>query len=143
MSGEDKEWAVRRGEGQVFWEGKELELGLGLGFLSSSSSSPSATTSLTRSESGGGAEEEGADIVAIKTGGHFPGSSVLWWKSKRSLMVADTIFVVPSGVYHVDREPGTTSFSFMWSIPNMVCLFFQFLFLFRLGVDDVDTSSSG
>ncbi|KAI9039921.1 putative metallo-beta-lactamase domain protein [Aspergillus affinis] len=104
MSVEDEEWAVRKGEGQVFWEGQELNLGLDL---------PLGSRSLSRAE---------ADIVAIKTGGHFPGSSVLWWKSKRSLMVADTIFVVPSGVYHVDREPGTTSFSFMWSIPNMIPL---------------------
>lgn len=100
MACEDAEWAVRKGEGQVFWEGRELELP---GSLSSDG------------------KGEGNDVVAIKTGGHFPGSSVLWWKSVRSLMVADTIFVVPSGVYHVDREPGTTSFSFMWSIPNMVC----------------------
>ncbi|KAH8434943.1 putative metallo-beta-lactamase domain protein [Aspergillus melleus] len=117
MSGEDKEWAVRRWKGQVFWEGGVLELGLGLSLGSSSIQSASAGSA------GEKAEEDGeADIVAIKTGGHFPGSSVLWWKSKRSLMVADTIFVVPSGVYHVDREPGTTSFSFMWSIPNMIPL---------------------
>lgn len=52
--------------------------------------------------------------------GHFPGSSVLLWKSERKLFVADSVMVVPSGVYHVDRPVGTASFSFMWSYPNMV-----------------------
>jgi hypothetical protein len=56
----------------------------------------------------------------VKVGGHFPGSSVMWWKGERKLFVADTITVVPSGVYHVDRLPGTSSFTFMWSYPNMV-----------------------
>lgn len=27
-----------------------------------------------------------------------------------------------SGMYHVDRPPGTISFTFMWSIPNMIPL---------------------
>lgn len=60
------------------------------------------------------------EIVAVKTGGHFPGSSVLFWKSAKKLLVADTITVVPSGVYHVDRPPNTASFTFMWSYPNFV-----------------------
>lgn len=60
------------------------------------------------------------EFVAVKTGGHFPGSSVLLWKSQRKLFVADTIAVVPSGVNHVNRPPGTISFSFMWSYPNLV-----------------------
>ena len=29
---------------------------------------------------------------------------------------------VPSGFYHKDRLPGTTSFSFMWAYPNMIPL---------------------
>jgi hypothetical protein len=28
--------------------------------------------------------------------------------------------IVPSGLYHVDRLPGTSSFTFMWSYPNFV-----------------------
>lgn len=87
---------MRRGPQQVMWSGQRLPLPISLG------------------------KEDSSDIVAIKTGGHFPGSSVLWWRSARKLLVADTIMVVPSGVYHTDRLPGTTSFSFMWSYPNFV-----------------------
>lgn len=57
---------------------------------------------------------------AVKVGGHFPGSSVLYWKERKKLFVADSITVIPSGIYHVDRPPGTASFTFMWSYPNMV-----------------------
>jgi glyoxylase-like metal-dependent hydrolase (beta-lactamase superfamily II) len=71
--------------------------------------------------------DEGSDIIAIKTGGHFPGSSVLWWKSARKLLVADSIMIVRSGVYHVDRPPNTISFTFMWSYPNMVSCHFSFV----------------
>jgi len=63
-------------------------------------------------------------ITAIKAGGHFPGSLVLHVKSKRgdALLLADTIMTVPSGIYHVNRPTGTTSYSFMWSYPNMIPL---------------------
>jgi hypothetical protein len=59
-------------------------------------------------------------VTAIKTGGHFPGSLVLHWSKK--LFLADSIMTVPSGIYHKDRLPGTTSYSFMWSYPNMIPL---------------------
>lgn len=59
---------------------------------------------------------------AVKVGGHFPGSSVLHWKSEKKLFIADSITVVPSGVYHIDRPPNTASFTFMWSYPNMIPL---------------------
>lgn len=59
-------------------------------------------------------------LKVVKTGGHFPGSSVLYWKEARKLMIADSVLVVPSGKYNVDRLPGTASFTFMWSYPNMV-----------------------
>ncbi|KAK2792503.1 hypothetical protein FQN51_001676 [Onygenales sp. PD_10] len=59
---------------------------------------------------------------AVKVGGHFPGSSVLLWKEPKKLLIADSIMVVPSGVYHADRLPGTSSFSFMWSYPNLIPL---------------------
>lgn len=101
LSADDSEWAVRTDEKrQTFWEGRELDpLG-----------------------GGGGDNKAGeANLVAIKTGGHFPGSSVLWWKSAKRLLVADSVQVVPSGIYHVGRPPGTVSFTFMWSYPNMVC----------------------
>lgn len=106
LSAEDAEWAVRRGgdgDGQAFWEGRVLD--------------PLAAAGTGAASE----EEEDADVLAIKTGGHFPGSSVLWWKSQRKLLVADSVLVVPSGIYHVDRPPGTASFTFMWSYPNMVC----------------------
>lgn len=61
-------------------------------------------------------------FLAVKVGGHFPGSSVLLWKSERKLFVADSITIVPSGVYHVDRPTDTASFTFMWSYPNMVSM---------------------
>ncbi|PGH31820.1 hypothetical protein GX50_05424 [[Emmonsia] crescens] len=64
----------------------------------------------------------GGQVTAVKVGGHFPGSSVLLWKETKKLLVADSIMVVPSGVYHVDRPPGTTSFTFMWSYPNFIPL---------------------
>ena len=60
------------------------------------------------------------ELKIVKTGGHFPGSSVLYWKDARKLLVADSVLVVPSGKYNVDRLPGTVSFTFMWSYPNMV-----------------------
>ncbi|KAL1966706.1 hypothetical protein VTN77DRAFT_3903 [Rasamsonia byssochlamydoides] len=108
LSAEDAEWVMRRGERQVLWEGGRL------GFLSSSSSSD-ITTSDAKAQ-------EDCEFLAVKTGGHFPGSSVLWWKPTRKLLVADTIYVVPSGVYHIDRPPNTVSFTFMWSYPNFIPL---------------------
>ncbi|KAF4463442.1 metallo-beta-lactamase family [Fusarium albosuccineum] len=61
-------------------------------------------------------------FVAVKVAGHFPGSSVLLWRATRKLFIADSILVVPSGVYHEDRPTGTASFTFMWSYPNMIPL---------------------
>lgn len=107
LSAEDKEWAVRLDESkQVFWSQSELHVPDG---------------------------EGETDLVAIKTGGHFPGSTVLWWKSLRKLLVADSILVVPSGIYHVDRPPGTASFTFMWSYPNMVCFLGLFGYMADIG----------
>jgi glyoxylase-like metal-dependent hydrolase (beta-lactamase superfamily II) len=100
MAAEDKEWVMRKSERQIFWEGRELGIPL----------------------PGKGGGDADADLVTVKTGGHFPGSSVLWFKPLRKLLVADSIAVVPSGVYHKDRVPGTASYTFMWSYPNMVCV---------------------
>ncbi|RDW81124.1 putative metallo-beta-lactamase domain protein [Aspergillus mulundensis] len=101
LSAEDEEWAVMKGEGQVFFLGSALSL---------------AAPGINEGDDGK------ADIVVIKTGGHFPGSTVLWWRSLKTLLIADTIAVVPSGRYWVDRPAGTASFTFMWSYPNMIPL---------------------
>ncbi|KAM0712150.1 hypothetical protein Q7P37_011244 [Cladosporium fusiforme] len=59
-------------------------------------------------------------VTAIKTGGHFPGSLVLHWDSH--LFIADSLVTVPSALYHRKRPKGTSSYAFMWSIPNMIPL---------------------
>lgn len=96
ISAEDEQWIANRGDGHKLklWKGERLPL-------------------LCRHGSS-------SDLMAIKTGGHFPESSVLWWRSAKKLFIADTFFIVPSGLYHVDRLPGTSSFAFMWSYPNYV-----------------------
>lgn len=63
------------------------------------------------------------DQVSVhKVGGHFPGSSVLYWKPAKKLLVADSIMVIPSGMFAGPRPDGTSYFSFMWSYPNMIPL---------------------
>ncbi|MCJ1331077.1 hypothetical protein MMC10_007764 [Thelotrema lepadinum] len=59
-------------------------------------------------------------VTAIKTGGHFDGSLVLHWDT--DLFIADSLFTVQSAYYHKDRHSGSTSYSFMWSIPNFIPL---------------------
>ncbi|QIW95428.1 hypothetical protein AMS68_000946 [Peltaster fructicola] len=67
-------------------------------------------------------------IDAIKLGGHFPGSMVLRYQPEAApsknahLFIADTFMTVPSGLYHVNRPAGTTSYSFLWSYPNQIPL---------------------
>ncbi|KAK4890577.1 hypothetical protein LTR27_010739 [Elasticomyces elasticus] len=61
-----------------------------------------------------------ADATAIKVGGHFQGSLVLLWNKK--LLIADSFVTTPSALYHTDRLPGTTSYAFMWAVPNMIPL---------------------
>ncbi|KAJ5626507.1 beta-lactamase-like protein [Penicillium herquei] len=102
ISAEDEEWLGNRGDGtrMKLWNGQRL------GFPCDKSDG----------------NPDGSDIIAIKTGGHFPGSSVLWWKSAKKLFIADTIMLIPSGLYTVNRPPGTASFSFMWSYPNFIPL---------------------
>ncbi|KAL8990421.1 MAG: hypothetical protein Q9177_000931 [Variospora cf. flavescens] len=60
------------------------------------------------------------NVTAIKAGGHFPGSLVLHWDDQ--LFIADTIMTVPSAHSPHPRPPGQTSYSFQWSIPNMIPL---------------------
>ncbi|KAI0870440.1 beta-lactamase-like protein [Hypoxylon argillaceum] len=65
----------------------------------------------------------------LKLGGHFPGSLVMWFEDR--LLIADTFFATPSGLGNWDtdalgaaraRPRGMSSFSFMWSYPNMIPL---------------------
>ncbi|CAI6280775.1 unnamed protein product [Periconia digitata] len=64
--------------------------------------------------------EEVEGVTAIVAGGHFDGSMILHWEGK--IFHADTIMSTPSGLYHRDRLPGTTTYSFMWAYPNMIPL---------------------
>ncbi|KAK3186947.1 hypothetical protein K4F52_004391 [Lecanicillium sp. MT-2017a] len=72
---------------------------------------------------------EGTGAVAIKLGGHFPGSMVLLYE--RRLFIADTLCTTPAGIgkWEVDgtgalrqKPQGLNTFSFMWSIPNLIPL---------------------
>ncbi|GAP91640.1 putative metallo-beta-lactamase family protein [Rosellinia necatrix] len=65
----------------------------------------------------------------LKLGGHFPGSLVMLFESR--LLIADTFLATPSGIgnWETDavgtvreRPRGMSSFSFMWSYPNMIPL---------------------
>jgi len=79
-------------------------------------------------------------VVAIKTGGHFPGSLVLLWDKK--LFIADTLVTTPSALYHINRPLGTTSFAFMWSIPNMIPLPPSELIKMWQALEDVEFEST-
>ncbi len=68
-------------------------------------------------------------MIALKPGGHFPGSLVCLAYGR--LLVADTLVTTPSGMGDWSKGPdggkggrpgGMNSFSFMWSIPNMIPL---------------------
>ncbi|KAJ4390200.1 hypothetical protein N0V85_007460 [Neurospora sp. IMI 360204] len=74
---------------------------------------------------------EDLGVVAVKLGGHFPGSLVLHIPHSGRLLTADTIFTTPSGLSNWEvnalgeprsRPKDTNSYSFMWSIPNMIPL---------------------
>ncbi|KAK3388928.1 beta-lactamase-like protein [Sordaria brevicollis] len=78
-------------------------------------------------------DKEGRDlgVRAVKLGGHFPGSMVLHIPHSGRLLTADTIFTTPSGLSNWEvnalgeprsRPEDTNSYSFMWSIPNMIPL---------------------
>ncbi|PWY95216.1 hypothetical protein BO94DRAFT_606433 [Aspergillus sclerotioniger CBS 115572] len=105
LSAEDREWVMRSDDSgrQVFWAEKEMEV------------------------------VRGSGVRGIKTGGHFPGSSVLWWagemmgegkgKGKGVLLLADTIGTGWSeergdGI----MGQGRITYTFMWSFPNMIPL---------------------
>jgi glyoxylase-like metal-dependent hydrolase (beta-lactamase superfamily II) len=68
----------------------------------------------------GATQEIVPGLTAIKVGGHFPGSLVLHWK--KMLLLADSVVTQPSALYHINRPAGTISYTFMWSIPDMIPL---------------------
>lgn len=76
-----------------------------------------------------GRDGQETGIKALKLGGHFPGSLVLLYDGR--LLVADTLMTTPAGMgkWDVDstgakrsKPAGLNSFSFMYSIPNMIPL---------------------
>ncbi|EFQ85357.1 hypothetical protein PTT_19735 [Pyrenophora teres f. teres 0-1] len=67
-------------------------------------------------------EEVGGEVSVVVCGGHFEGSSVLFWKGEKKLFIADTFMSVPSGFKNAKHVPDTTSYSFMWAYPNMIPL---------------------
>lgn len=105
---EDDDGDSGKKQRQIFWDGQEVEV------------------------------LPGSGVIGVKTGGHFPGSSVLWWKDEKVMFLADTIGTIPSGVGDYGdrgRREGTASYTFMWSYPNMVRLPYRFLsFWDRVGV---------
>lgn len=65
---------------------------------------------------------KGKQTKAFMLGGHFPGSLVLLFKD--NLLIADTIQVVPSGLYKSNEKQrqNVTSVTFLWSYPNQIPL---------------------
>ncbi|KAI0570826.1 Zn-dependent hydrolase [Pyrenophora tritici-repentis] len=66
--------------------------------------------------------EVGREVSVVVCGGHFEGSSVLFWKKEKKLFIADTFMSVPSGFKNAKHIPDTTSYTFMWAYPNMIPL---------------------
>ncbi|KAK6204151.1 hypothetical protein LQW54_008385 [Pestalotiopsis sp. IQ-011] len=108
LAGEDRGWTTLSCPAQVFLAEDQTEFDVP---LPGSAASPG--------------------VLALKLGGHFPGSLVLLYRSR--LLIADTLYTTPAGMGNWDvdalgaareggRPPGLNSFSFMWSIPNMIPL---------------------
>ena len=105
VSLEDEQWLNRldrSGKARVFIEGKEEEIKV---------------------------KDQKSGVVALKPGGHFPGSLVVL--AFKRLLVADTLVTTPAGLGDWSkgadggkggRPGGMNSYSFMWSIPNMIPL---------------------
>ncbi|KAI5364823.1 Putative metallo-beta-lactamase, ribonuclease Z/Hydroxyacylglutathione hydrolase [Septoria linicola] len=62
----------------------------------------------------------GSGAQAVLTGGHFPGSLLLYWQG--ILFIADTIFTSPSAMNPFPGKNRVISFTFFWSIPNRIPL---------------------
>ncbi|KAK3393649.1 hypothetical protein B0H63DRAFT_531507 [Podospora didyma] len=102
LAAEDKQWLARKSERQGF---------------------------LTETETSIEVEGVDTEVKAIKLGGHFPGSLVLLFDNH--LLIADTLMTTLAGLGNWranalgeprDRPADMNSFSFMWSIPNMIPL---------------------
>lgn len=63
---------------------------------------------------------DGSHVTVIKAGGHFSGSLLLHSADADALFIADTIVTVPSAYSPHPRPKGQTTYSFMWSIPNII-----------------------
>ncbi|KAI1137281.1 beta-lactamase-like protein [Hypoxylon sp. FL0543] len=102
LAAEDKQWTTQSSSHQVFVNKTELDLQI---------------------------DGASSGIQVLKLGGHFPGSFVALYDGH--LFIADTLVPTPAGLGNWDtdaigaartRPPGMNSFSFMWSIPNMIPL---------------------
>ncbi|OTB05733.1 hypothetical protein M426DRAFT_56488 [Hypoxylon sp. CI-4A] len=102
LAAEDKQWTTQRSSRQVFVEETELDLHI---------------------------DDSPLGVKLLKLGGHFPGSFVALFDKR--LLIADTLVSTPSGLGSWDtdavgnaraRPTGMNSYSFMWSIPNMIPL---------------------
>ncbi|KAI1378886.1 beta-lactamase-like protein [Hypoxylon crocopeplum] len=102
LAAEDKQWTTQSSPHQVFVNETELDLQI---------------------------EGVSSGIKVLKLGGHFPGSFVSLYEGR--LLIADTLVTTPSGLGSWDtdavgaartRPSGMNSYSFMWSIPNMIPL---------------------
>ncbi|KAI0845661.1 beta-lactamase-like protein [Daldinia vernicosa] len=102
LAAEDKQWTTQSSSHQVFVEETEFDLQI---------------------------DGKSSGVKALKLGGHFPGSFVVLYEEH--LLIADTLVTTPSGLgsWEADavgvaraRPVGLNSYSFMWSIPNMIPL---------------------
>ncbi|KAI1392964.1 beta-lactamase-like protein [Hypoxylon trugodes] len=102
LAAEDKQWTTQSSAHQVFVEETELDLQIDGG---------------------------SSGVMVLKLGGHFPGSFVSLYD--KHLLIADTLVTTPAGLGSWDtnavgstrtRPRGMNSYSFMWSIPNMIPL---------------------
>ncbi|RYP82592.1 hypothetical protein DL770_005557 [Monosporascus sp. CRB-9-2] len=102
LAAEDRKWTAQSSDHQVFVTETEWDLEI---------------------------DGEVSGVRVLKLGGHFPGSSVLLYDGR--MLIADTMMTTPAGLGNWetdavggsrDRPRGMNSFSFMWSIPNMIPL---------------------
>ncbi|KAI0004047.1 beta-lactamase-like protein [Xylariaceae sp. FL0662B] len=102
LAAEDKQWVTQTSSHQVFVTETELDVPI---------------------------DGVSSGVTALKLGGHFPGSLVTLYDER--LLIADTLVSTPAGLGSWDtdavgnareRPRGMNSFSFMWSIPNMIPL---------------------
>ncbi|KUI70630.1 Uncharacterized protein YmaE [Cytospora mali] len=114
LSVEDKQWLAQADDSrQIFFERATRE------------------REITIADKEGQEAHSGA--MALKLGGHFPGSLVLLFEGH--LLIADTLLTTPAGLGswetdavgnkregHLGRPDGLNSFAFMWSIPNWIPL---------------------